>query len=131
MQVMGHHSLCEIQLFPPLRGASESKLLAGMREHQYTFSMSRLWPGYEPISSAPGLRCSACGTWVGAFLQQGLIDRYCKAQPTSDTNGMVNLLLYSFYRFYLFFPWANKYTKTEADWPDSFGLWLYNDFWFP
>lgn len=97
--------------------------------------------GYEPVSSAPGPGYSSCATWVrasrlplrsrSASPQHSLTDRYYKAQPISGTNRMVNLLLYSFYRFYLLFPWANKYTKTKEDQPDSLRLRLFNDFLFP
>lgn len=139
MQVIEHHSRYETQLIPPLRVASENKLMARVKDNQCTFSIGRLWQScsqQEPISSVPDPGCSSCATWVrasrvpfhsyGISPQRSLMDRYYKAQPTSDTNQIVNLLLYNFYRFYLFFPMANKYTKTKEDWPDSLRLCLFN-----
>lgn len=79
--------------------------------------------GLEPHVFLPTLMASSP--------QHGLTDRCYKAQPVSDTNWMVYLVLSSFYRFYLFFPWANKYTETTEDWPDSSRVRLFNDFWFP
>lgn len=55
-QVMGHHSWCEVQLFPPPRGASENKLTDGRRKAQ-CIACGWLWPGCSQKVLSPSLLC--------------------------------------------------------------------------
>lgn len=141
MQVIEHHSRYETQLIPPLRGASENKLMARVKDDKCTFSIGRLWPGCSQQVMNPS---PLCQTQDALLVLHGLEPRVFlsilmaflpntawRIDTTRHNPSLIQIkwlicFCTTFIDFYLFFPMANKYTKTKEDCPDSLRLCLFN-----